>query len=418
MPSPRRDEEHDHFIDRCVPAVIREGTAKSGAQARAICERYWEKRRDAGQPARAAGVIYLADDAVKAAIRRGEDAARRQVRELVGRELGEVERIYRQAADDIAREIQAAAAAGDRTLRIETLETLLAKIRNRLQGLGRSRDELLRAGLQEAARLGVSPLEGVSGVTADLANVADEAVAFVSAFVAEDGLQLSDRLWRLNRGAREAVAGAVEQAVVQGHSASRAARDFLSRGEAVPADIASKMDEAAADKVARQARRSLLRTPDERSAYQQALRVFRTEINRAHGEAFQAAAFEHPDVVGTRFLLSPAHPRRDVCDMHATVNLYGMGPGIYPRGKNPWPAHPNTLSFTEVVFADEVEGGEREDRISWLQKQDPAIQQAVLGSRKKRAALQRGILEQHEITTPWRVLKKRYERRGIDVDAL
>ncbi|HSH43086.1 MAG TPA: hypothetical protein VK973_13250 [Arenicellales bacterium] len=355
--------------------------------------------------------------AVKAAIRRGENAGRRRVQALTGQALGELESIYRRAAAEIEREIQTSADL-DGNLRTTVLRTLLEKIRARLDGLGRSRDELLTSSLREAARIGVSPFEEVDGINTDLVNVAEDATRFVRTFVAEDGLQLSDRLWRLDRGAREAVAGAVEQAVVQGQSASRAAQEFLQRGEAVPTDVANKVNDANASRVAGRARRALLRTDDERTAYQNALRVFRTEINRAHGQAYQAAAFEHPDVVGTRFLLSPAHPRRDICDLHASVNLYGMGPGVYPKGKNPWPAHPNTLSFTEVVFADEVEGGEREDRISWLQRQDAGTQEAVLSSRKKRAALEKGILTQNEINTPWRVLKKRYEQRGIDTEQL
>ena len=65
----------------------------------------------------------------------------------------------------------------------------------------------------------------------------------------------------------------------------------------------------------------------EGNAYANALRVFRTEINLAHGEAYQAAAFEHPDVIGTQFLLTPRHPKTDICDMHARVNRYGLGPG-------------------------------------------------------------------------------------------
>lgn len=93
---------------------------------------------------------------------------------------------------------------------------------------------------------------------------------------------------------------------------------------------------------------------DQGAPYHQIKRVMRTEINRAYGMAFQNSAFEDEFVVGTKFKLSPNHPRRDICDMHATANLYGLGRGVYPRGKSPWPAHPNTLSYEQVVFVDEV----------------------------------------------------------------
>lgn len=109
------------------------------------------------------------------------------------------------------------------------------------------------------------------------------------------------------------------------------------------------------------------------------------------------------------------------CDMHAHANLYGLGPGIYPFGKSPWPAHPNTLSYTVIVFDDEVSDADRAGRetpIDWLGRQSAARQAAVLGSRAKQAALQAGILKANEIRTPWRVLKAAYAKRGVDVAAL
>src|SRR5690606_12522781 len=157
------------------------------------------------------------------------------------------------------------------------------------------------------------------------------------------------------------------------------------------------------------------------SAYARARRVFRTELNRAHGTAYMEAGFRVSGVIGTRFLLSPAHPRRDICDMHAKVNRYGLGPGVYPKDRNPWPAHPNTLSYVVVVFDDEVSAADRAgkvDRISWLKQQSAETKAAVLGSGGKVSALDRGILKEDEIGTPWNVLKKRYEKRGINVEEL
>jgi len=105
--------------------------------------------------------------------------------------------------------------------------------------------------------------------------------------------------------------------------------------------------------------------------------------------------------------------------MHASVNRYGLGRGVYPKGKTPWPAHPNTLSFTEVVFEDEVTDEDtagKEDRIAWLKKQPATVQWSVLNSRKKRAALVKDLLKENQIGTPWKVLKKRFIKQGIDVE--
>ena len=37
MPTPNRGESENDFVQRCIPMVIREGTAKDGSQAAAIC---------------------------------------------------------------------------------------------------------------------------------------------------------------------------------------------------------------------------------------------------------------------------------------------------------------------------------------------------------------------------------------------
>ncbi len=47
--------------------------------------------------------------------------------------------------------------------------------------------------------------------------------SIVRRFVAEDGLQLSDRAWRLDRHARDIIVNAIEMAVIQGHGATQAA---------------------------------------------------------------------------------------------------------------------------------------------------------------------------------------------------
>ncbi len=355
---------------------------------------------------------------VKAAIKRASARARADMNRLDRDYLEALDRLYRDAAERIKSVIQDFA-GGQGLLRLEVLQRLQVQIDLRLRDLADRRNQMLDRGLRAAARLGVEPFSAAPEVSGLLSGLSDEAVRFVKNFIDKDGLQLSDRLWRLDRGAIDGVRRAVESAIIEGHSASQAANEFLAAGRPVPAGITGKINAANAGAVGASAASALLISDDNPRVH--ALRLFRTELNRAHGEAYRAAAFKHPDVVGTRFLLSPRHPEPDICDMHARVNRYGLGPGVYPKGKSPWPAHPNTLSYEEVVFADEITEEDRAgktDRITWLKQQRPAIQEAVLGSRKKRAALVRGILRESEIGTPWRVLKKRYTRRGIDVDAL
>lgn len=368
-----------------------------------------------------AAVVVLAHNgrtAQKAAIKRASAAARAATNDLDATALDELERIYRRAADELATSIRGYA-GNDGSVRLEVLQDLLFQIRGRLESLAQTRDQRLAGYMSQAAVLGVRPFESIPTLSASLTQVADNALRFTRSFQANDGLQLSDRLWRLDMGARRAVGDAIQSAVIQGHSASSAARDFVERGVSLPPDVAAQLGLNQAERLVRVAGDALLR--GEGNPYELARRVFRTEINRAHGEAYRAAAFDHPDVIGTRFLLSPSHPKVDICDMHASVNRYGLGRGVYPKGKSPWPAHPNTLSYEEVVFEDEVTADDRagqETRIDWLKRQSARDQESVLGGRQKRAALAAGLLTERQITTPWKVLRVRYARQGVDVDEL
>ncbi len=360
--------------------------------------------------------MTLSTAAIRAAIRRASLRARGDLESLDERAAADLLRLYRRAADEMRAEI-AAAADGTGNVRLEVLADLAGQIDRRARALAGDRNRLLDDVMAEAARVGVSPFAADTGIGVDLIRVAEDAIRFSREFVAADGLQLSDRIWRIDNATRREIADAIEGAVIRGHSAHRTIIDLLSRGESVPADLAAKVAEASADGIGRDIAGRLLTGED--NAYYNAERLVRTELNRAHGEAYRAAMSQTPGVIGERFVLSPTHPRPDICDLHASANLHGLGPGVYPVGKSPWPAHPNTLSYLEPVFADEITDDDRagkQTRLDWL-RQNPDKQYTVLG-RGKQAALDRGLLKENQIATPWRVLKRRYERQGIDTDKL
>ena len=341
----------------------------------------------------------------QAAIRRATWLAWAAVKSLDAAGRRELARAYREAAEDVRRIIAGHAGADD-SVALTELRSVLAQIEARLAALERLRNGLLDEGLAKAADYGARVFEG--GVRSSAAQVVSEgALRAVQAFVAADGLQLSDRLWRIDRGAREAVARAVERAVIEGQSALAAARDFLARGEAVPAEIVRKQGAANAARIGREAAGALT---GQGHALDNAMRVFRTEINRAHGTAYMMGGEEKPFFGGWRFLLSPAHPEPDICDLLAAQNLHGLGVGVYPSGeKCPWPAHPNTLSFVEMVFKDEITAADRagkETSMEALARLDPATRRGVLGANKAEA-FEDGRLTTGMIRAPWRSVRQR-----------
>lgn len=44
MPTPNKNETQKDFINRCIPYVLKDGTAKDEKQAAAICHSLWRKR--------------------------------------------------------------------------------------------------------------------------------------------------------------------------------------------------------------------------------------------------------------------------------------------------------------------------------------------------------------------------------------
>ncbi|MGE4241716.1 hypothetical protein [Ramlibacter sp.] len=354
-----------------------------------------------------------------AAIKRASQQARNAMRELDLQSVEQLKLLYERSAEDVRREIYAAADAGDRVPE-HRLRQLLQQIEAAIDRLGAERDSMLREAIGRAAELGVRPYtaQGVIAVGGSEAvlegaaaqRVSEAAVDFVVRFTQADGLNLSERVWRLNEGAKEALRRAVASAVIRGSSAARAAQELALQGRAVPATMQQLDRAGAAGHVAKLA--DLLTSRDGGEVWK-AERVFRTELNRAHGEAFMAGAEKTPGFSGFRFLLSPAHPEVDICDLLARQNLHGLGAGVYPtRELTPWPAHPNTLSFLEIVFVDEITPADRagkETELEALQRLGSAIREGVLGQ-KKASYFDRGLLTKGAIRATLREVDRRVQR--------
>src|SRR3990167_5041369 len=150
----------------------------------------------------------MAGAAERAAIRRATLRAQRAVEDLDAETAQALIDLYTQAADDIAARL-AVHAGGDDTLTLAELRSALTQIEARLAELARTRDGLLMDSIERAAALGAEAVAG--GVaTAATMRISHEALAFIQTFIAEDGLQLSDRIWRLDRQARDRGVNAIE----------------------------------------------------------------------------------------------------------------------------------------------------------------------------------------------------------------
>lgn len=83
-----------------------------------------------------------------------------------------------------------------------------------------------------------------------------------------------------------------------------------------------------------------------------AIVIARTEGAEAFREGFVKRAEERPDLIkGIKWNLSGSHPRKDICDVYATQDLYGLGPGVYPPSELPRD-HPNGLCWFSSVLTE------------------------------------------------------------------
>lgn len=284
--------------------------------------------------------------------------ARKQSLVLSESYVSRLEKVYSDAADIMRRKIGAAANDNGK-VDLTRLNSLMQSIQDTLNELADVRKRLLTEGLDSVASRGAYSVKdihpgAVASVSAGIAfdTVATAAVNFTVHFIGNDGLQLSDRLWKLEGDLYQEVKDAVERAVILGTSADRAAQELIRQGEPLSAGLKAKMGLNSALKIGDQG--AALFTGEGNPLFN-AKRLFRTEMNRAYSEAYRGSCRE-ADAIGMKWNLSPSHKVTDICDVLASQDLYGMGPGVYPMDKlEPRPAHPFCLCFETAVFEGEGE---------------------------------------------------------------
>lgn len=335
----------------------------------------------------------------RAQIRRAMEHARRQA--IARREQGatRITDLFQQLAQRV-REWLADNANADGYIPSARLGTFVAW----LDGAIKDHQRLWHASFGGSLAEVVGLAEVLRPEGATVGELANRTLNWLRDYTGTDGLQLSDRIWRVDRVTREAITETVQGAIVRGESARQAALRMIADGKAVPADVSIVLRNAIGTRIG-----SAVQAAIEGNIMRNALRVTRTEINRAYTEAFVTSAFEYDDTAGVRFNLSPLHPRFDVCDVHAGANLHGLGPGVYPQGEHPYPAHPETLSYLTIVFHDEVTAADRAGQqtlAQWLAGQPEAEQDAVLGKNKGRV-FREGRLLEHELFATWAAVRAR-----------
>lgn len=132
-------------------------------------------------------------------------------------------------------------------------------------------------------------------------------------------------------------------------------------------------------------------------ARQHAVTIARTETIHAYRDGFYKSVKGKPWVKGIRWNLAGSHPKADICDVYASQDVDGLGPGGYEEGNIPSNPHPNCMCYqTPIVdrhhFRRQVakrdgkkappvtwKSGKKQTGSQWLRTQPKRVQRELLG---------------------------------------
>lgn len=169
-------------------------------------------------------------------------------------------------------------------------------------------------------------------------------------YVAEDGLTLSDRIWRDAANFQRTMENTIARNIQLGKSARSLGKQFLEFADQQPVKLSKEMQKFIADLAPEDAQRAIEQYVKKKLDYN-ATRVARTEIQRAYRTSYLDQAKKLPFVKGVKWNRSRTEYYCAICENLATADLYGLGPGVYPADKAPIMPHPHCRCFYTTILA-------------------------------------------------------------------
>lgn len=173
-----------------------------------------------------------------------------------------------------------------------------------------------------------------------------------------DTLNLSQRIWRLDMDTQNGINSILLKGIANGDSAWNIAEgleQFLGANEDCPRWTSTRLYRRTKTEIASGDTTGLLRGDecDGSGVSYNALRLARTEIQKAHALATDRIMAAQPWVEKEKIHLSAAHPGTDICD--DVVQGGEKGEGVYDVGTIELPLHPNCLCYKTAVLMNEKE---------------------------------------------------------------
>ena len=172
------------------------------------------------------------------------------------------------------------------------------------------------------------------------------ATAWVMNKPAIDGVKLSQRIWQLADKTAEDVKRILTASLQTGMSAKKVRNQILRTQAQLEPSIPRYIQEQLQGLSPAGARKVIDRYVRKTMRYN-AMRVARTEIQRAWRGSYVEMTKKLPFVKGIKWNLSASHAITDICDDLADADI-GLGPGVYPKNAVPYggqPAHPHCMCY-------------------------------------------------------------------------
>ena len=113
-------------------------------------------------------------------------------------------------------------------------------------------------------------------------------------------------------------------------------------------------------------------------------RIAQTELHRAHTDRMAGEILADGELEVVQIVLSSTHPRTDICDMHARIDKFGLGPGCYPKALAPKPPfHPFCRCLLRKRFDLSATGARERGGAERAFLRDHPEPARVMGSRQK-----------------------------------
>jgi hypothetical protein len=168
------------------------------------------------------------------------------------------------------------------------------------------------------------------------------------------------------------------------------------RTPALRAAYLQAIDDAARGAGAERLKKQLWVAYQEKMRYT-ANRIATTELHSAYETKKAQGIMADEQLKWVQVKMSAYHPKTDLCDYFSSVNAYGKGPGVYPKGKAPKPTyHP----FCRCVIVQRFDLDQEDET-----KRNAAAESSYLQSLddKVSARIQRELARAHDSKNPYRV---------------